>query len=412
MPETRAEALADGVLVDVTPIAKEAGFKVPTAVTAAVFNECIEWTQEDANQSRTYQDQAGRLWDVLHLAAVKARSLRGRRQNQLLYELRCTSSASCPDRATTTRASAPSSSSSAPATTPSPSPRSCCPTRMSNPARGSTSGPRYTPRRRSHGRRPQQTSDLALQRDPNRLAAGRVGRLHRERRRPGRARTGRSSSATRSSAASGSRVRHRDVHRSDERTAGVPRRDRNPAGVRSVARRRRRRRHPDGHARPGAPEPPGRRGGAQDPARRQGGAYANREPARGAARRARRDRSVRPGTPRVARAWGDTAGTPLEPVWLHIDIERDAEPLPRDAWSDRAAVDSRNCVAPMVLKDPHTSLRGESAPAWHRHAPFYDQDGRMRCIECDGLKYVVAHDNRRPPRIDCPAYCPNCDPQE
>ena len=42
----------------------------------------------NAEQSRTYQDQAGRLWDVLYLAAVKARSLRGRRQNQLLYELR------------------------------------------------------------------------------------------------------------------------------------------------------------------------------------------------------------------------------------------------------------------------------------------------------------------------------------
>ena len=84
---TRAEALADGVLVDVTPTAREAGFKVPTAVTAAVFNECIEWTEEDAKQSRTYQDQAGRLWDVLYLATAKARSLRDRRQNQLLYEL-------------------------------------------------------------------------------------------------------------------------------------------------------------------------------------------------------------------------------------------------------------------------------------------------------------------------------------
>ena len=84
---TRAEALDDGVLVDVTATAKEAGFKVPTAVTAAVFNECIEWTEEDARQSRTYQDQAGRLWDVLYLAAVKARSLRGRRQNQLQYEI-------------------------------------------------------------------------------------------------------------------------------------------------------------------------------------------------------------------------------------------------------------------------------------------------------------------------------------
>ena len=84
---TRAEALADGVLVDVTATAKEAGFKVPTAVTAAVFNECIEWTEDDAKQSGTYQDQAGRLWDVLYLATAKARSLRGTRQNQLLYEL-------------------------------------------------------------------------------------------------------------------------------------------------------------------------------------------------------------------------------------------------------------------------------------------------------------------------------------
>ena len=70
---------------------------------------------------------------------------------------------------------------------------------------------------------------------------------------------------------------------------------------------------------------------------------------------------------RVARAWGDTAGTALEPVWLHIDIERDTEPLPRDAWSDRAAVDSRldsrNRVARVALKDPHTPLRRKAAPA-------------------------------------------------
>lgn len=119
---------------------------------------------------------------------------------------------------------------------------------------------------------------------------------------------------------------------------------------------------------------------------------------------------------RVARAWGDAAGTPLEPVWLHIDIEPDNEPLPRDAWSDRAAVDgrldSRNRVARMVLKDPRTPMRRDAALAWCRHAPFYDHDGRMRCIECDGLKRVVAHGNRRPPRIDCPVHCPHCDPQD
>ena len=86
---TRAEALADGVLVDVTSAAREAGFKVPTAVTAAVFDECIEWTESDAEQSRTHQDQKGRLWDVVYLAAFKARTLvkRGVRQNQVIFQL-------------------------------------------------------------------------------------------------------------------------------------------------------------------------------------------------------------------------------------------------------------------------------------------------------------------------------------
>jgi hypothetical protein len=31
---TRAQALADGVLVDVSPMAREAGFRFPTAITA------------------------------------------------------------------------------------------------------------------------------------------------------------------------------------------------------------------------------------------------------------------------------------------------------------------------------------------------------------------------------------------
>ena len=86
---TRAEAIADGVLVDVTATAREAGFKVPTAVTAAVFDQCIEWTESDAEQSSAYQDQEGRLWDVVYLAAFKARTLakRGVRQNHVIFEL-------------------------------------------------------------------------------------------------------------------------------------------------------------------------------------------------------------------------------------------------------------------------------------------------------------------------------------
>lgn len=65
---TRAQAIADGVLVDVSDTAQEAGFVFPVAVTAAVWADCIAWSQRDNVDKRCYQDEAGRLWDVLHMA--------------------------------------------------------------------------------------------------------------------------------------------------------------------------------------------------------------------------------------------------------------------------------------------------------------------------------------------------------
>ncbi|WP_206171518.1 DUF6573 family protein [Thiorhodococcus mannitoliphagus] len=64
---TRAQALADGVLMDVSVMAREAGFKVPVAVTAAVWSDCVAWPREDAGQ-----DEQGRLWDVLTMARLEA----------------------------------------------------------------------------------------------------------------------------------------------------------------------------------------------------------------------------------------------------------------------------------------------------------------------------------------------------
>jgi hypothetical protein len=67
---SRAQAVEDGVLVDITRMAKEAGFKIPVAVTHAVWDEYIDWTNEDSKR-QTQQDLTGRLWDILwmlHLA--------------------------------------------------------------------------------------------------------------------------------------------------------------------------------------------------------------------------------------------------------------------------------------------------------------------------------------------------------
>ncbi len=64
---TRAQALADGLLIDVRTLAAEAGFRAPVALTQAVWEDCVEWTDDDTARKRCPQDITGRLWDVLWL---------------------------------------------------------------------------------------------------------------------------------------------------------------------------------------------------------------------------------------------------------------------------------------------------------------------------------------------------------
>jgi type I site-specific restriction endonuclease len=63
---SRAQAIADGVLVDVSEMAVSAGFKIPLAVTETLWGTFIEWTAKDTQQ-QTNQDTDGRLWDVLSM---------------------------------------------------------------------------------------------------------------------------------------------------------------------------------------------------------------------------------------------------------------------------------------------------------------------------------------------------------
>ncbi len=73
---TRAQALEDGVLIDVTEAATEAGFCWPVAITHAAWQACVEWSDNDSRR-QTYQDESGRLWDVLWMAFVAIRSATG-----------------------------------------------------------------------------------------------------------------------------------------------------------------------------------------------------------------------------------------------------------------------------------------------------------------------------------------------
>ncbi|WP_200926181.1 DUF6573 family protein [Sphaerimonospora mesophila] len=75
---TRAQALADGTLVAVPErLAREAGLRAPVAITRAAWEDCVAWDDADNRRKGTIQDEDGRLWDVLWMAAAGIRRAPG-----------------------------------------------------------------------------------------------------------------------------------------------------------------------------------------------------------------------------------------------------------------------------------------------------------------------------------------------
>lgn len=72
---SRAQAIEDGVLVDVSSVAKEAGIKFPVAMTMGSWVEFVKVPRGCEGS----QDEAGRLWDVLWMARSKMAVSRGNR---------------------------------------------------------------------------------------------------------------------------------------------------------------------------------------------------------------------------------------------------------------------------------------------------------------------------------------------
>lgn len=67
---SRAQAIKDGVLIDVSKMGRQAGIKYPVAVTAAVYDEYIRVPK----MLQGLQDEDGRLWDILWMFAYAVRS--------------------------------------------------------------------------------------------------------------------------------------------------------------------------------------------------------------------------------------------------------------------------------------------------------------------------------------------------
>ncbi len=82
---TRAQAIEDGTLIDVSETAKEANFVWPVAMTRTVWEDCVAWTEEDSKR-QTYQDESGRLFDVLWMAFIALKHAR-HDGSQLMFQL-------------------------------------------------------------------------------------------------------------------------------------------------------------------------------------------------------------------------------------------------------------------------------------------------------------------------------------
>jgi hypothetical protein len=65
---TRAQALTDGVLMDLSCFAKMVGFKHPVAVTSAVWEDCVMW---DNDAEIVEQSDVQRAWDLIRSAHLE-----------------------------------------------------------------------------------------------------------------------------------------------------------------------------------------------------------------------------------------------------------------------------------------------------------------------------------------------------
>lgn len=69
---SRAQAIEDGALVNVSSVAREAGIRYPVAMTRTVWEQYVE-----VPKGVRAQDVNGRLWDVLWMFRCTARNADG-----------------------------------------------------------------------------------------------------------------------------------------------------------------------------------------------------------------------------------------------------------------------------------------------------------------------------------------------
>lgn len=79
---SRADAIRDGMLIDVSDTARGAGIKYPVAITQAVHQQHVK-----VPAGVVGQDESGRLWDVLFMLHVAIKRAPDSEGDTILYTL-------------------------------------------------------------------------------------------------------------------------------------------------------------------------------------------------------------------------------------------------------------------------------------------------------------------------------------
>ncbi|NEA22664.1 DUF6573 family protein [Actinomadura bangladeshensis] len=66
---SRADAIAAGQLIEArAELVRDARLRYPVALTRAAWADCVQWTDEDGEETGALQDEDGRLFDVLTMS--------------------------------------------------------------------------------------------------------------------------------------------------------------------------------------------------------------------------------------------------------------------------------------------------------------------------------------------------------
>ena len=82
---SRAKAISDGLLFDVSDVAHDAGFKWPVAFTRNAWNECVKWSDEDSAK-QVFQSEKIRMIDILRVCAYTIR-MADPEENRMNFEI-------------------------------------------------------------------------------------------------------------------------------------------------------------------------------------------------------------------------------------------------------------------------------------------------------------------------------------